>query len=376
MRYICYVSGTRADFGLMAETLRRIASDARLKLGLLVTGMHLSPMYGETVREIRAARLPVVAEIPVAIDHPTGESMAHAIATMLAGFTTALARERPDAVLLLGDRGEMLAAAIAALHLGIPIAHVHGGERSGSIDEPVRHAISKLSHLHFTATAESRDRLIRLGERADRVWITGAPGLDGLEALATHDRRALCSEAGFDPNGKIALGVFHPVVNDSTGPGGQVAALIGAARAHGCQTIMLEPNSDAGADEIRGVLDKLREVEGLVIRTHLTREKFASWMAQCDVMIGNSSSGIIEAASFGTPVVNVGSRQNMRAAGPNVVTVGTDEPSISGAIEAALRQPRPATANIYGDGHAGERIAELLATVSIGPELLAKCNAY
>lgn len=376
MRYVCYVTGSRADFGLMSVTLRRIVADPRLRLGLLVTGMHLSPVYGDTVREIHAAALPIVAEVPVAVDLPSGESMAHAIAAMLAGFTTALAREKPDVVLLLGDRGEMLAAAIAALHLGIPIAHAHGGERSGSVDEPVRHAISKLSHVHFAATAEARERLIRLGERADRVWVTGAPGLDGLESLAIHDRRALCSEAGFDPNGKLALGVFHPVVNDSTSAGSQVAALIGAARARGCQTLMLEPNSDAGADEIRGVLQELRGVGGLAIRTHLTREKFISWMAQCDVMIGNSSSGIIEAASFGTPVVNVGSRQNMRETGPNVVTVGTDEPSISAAIEAALRSPRPAAVNIYGDGHSGERIVEHLATIPIGPELLAKCNVY
>ena len=376
MRYICYVTGTRADFGLMSATLRRILADSRLRLGLLVTGMHLSPVYGETVREIRAAQMPIVSEVPVAIDHPSGESMAHSIAAMLTGFTTALAREKPDMVLLLGDRGEMLAAAIAALHLGIPIAHAHGGERSGSVDEPVRHAISKLSHVHFAATAEARERLVRLGERADRVWVTGAPGLDELESLAIHDRRALCAEAGFDPNRKLALGVFHPVVNDAASPGAQVAALIGAARSSGCQTLMLEPNSDAGADEIRGVLYKLKGVEGLAIRTHLTREKFASWMAQCDVMIGNSSSGIIEAASFGTPVVNVGSRQNLREAGPNVVTVGTDESSISRAIDAALRAPRPAAVNIYGDGHAAERIVEHLATVPLGPELLAKCNAY
>jgi GDP/UDP-N,N'-diacetylbacillosamine 2-epimerase (hydrolysing) len=139
---------------------------------------------------------------------------------------------------------------------------------------------------------------------------------------------------------------------------------------------MLEPNSDAGADEIRGVLQGLRGIGGLAIRTHLSREKFISWMAQCDVMIGNSSSGIIEAASFGTPVVNVGSRQNMRETGPNVVTVGIDEPSIGAAIEAALRSPRPSAVNIYGDGHSGERIVEHLATIPIGSELLVKCNVY
>jgi GDP/UDP-N,N'-diacetylbacillosamine 2-epimerase (hydrolysing) len=376
MRYVCYVTGTRADFGLMSSTLRRIADDPRLKLGLLVTGMHLSPTFGETVREIRAMVLPIVAEVPVSIDHPSGESMARSIATMLDGFTSALARERPDVVLLLGDRGEMLAAAIAALHVGIPVAHVHGGERSGSVDEPVRHAISKLAQLHFVSTEGARERLVRMGERSDRVWVTGAPGIDGLISLAIHDRRALCDEVGFDARRKIALSLFHPVVHDQANVAGQVLALARAARECGCQTLWLEPNSDAGADEIRGALGELRSGPDFAIRTHLPREKFASWMAQCDVMIGNSSSGIIEAASFGTPVVNVGLRQRLREAGPNVVTVDADQRSISDAIAAAVRAPRPAAINIYGDGHAGERIVESLATLELGPELLAKCNAY
>jgi len=376
VRYVCYVTGTRADFGLMASTLRRIEADARFRLGLLVTGMHLSPLYGETVREIRAAGLPIVAEVPVDMDRSTGESMAQGIATMLAGFTAALTREKPDLVLLLGDRGEMLAGAIAAIHLGIPVAHVHGGERSGSVDEPVRHAISKLAHLHFTATQGAQDRLVRMGERADRVWVTGAPGLDEIAALAVHDRAALCSEAGFDPARKVALGVFHPVVNDPASPATQLSALLRAARNQGCQVLMLEPNSDAGAAEIRGALADYRADPDVAVRTHLARDRFVSWMAQCDVMIGNSSSGIIEAASFGTPVVNVGPRQNLREAGANVVTVGSDEAAIANAIGAALRLPRAARSNIYGDGRAGERIVELLAAATLGPALLGKCNAY
>lgn len=376
MRHICYVTGTRADFGLMASTLRRIEADARLRLGLLVTGMHLAPLYGETVREIRAAGLPIVAEIPVPIDRPSGESMAQNIAAMLAGFTAALAREKPDLVLLLGDRGEMLAGAIAAIHLGIPVAHVHGGERSGSIDEPVRHAISKLAHLHFTSTQAARERLVRMGERADRVWVTGAPGLDDIATLAIHERRALCAEAGLDPQRKVALGVFHPVVNDLASPAAQLTALMRAARSQGCQVLVLEPNSDAGAGDIREALAGFRADADVSIRTHLPRDRFISWMAQCDVMIGNSSSGVIEAASFGTPVVNVGPRQNLREAGANVVTVGADEAAIAAAIGAALRLPRASVANIYGDGRAGERIVEHLATVSLGADLLAKCNAY
>jgi GDP/UDP-N,N'-diacetylbacillosamine 2-epimerase (hydrolysing) len=376
MRQVCYVSGTRADFGLMSATLRRIQADPRLSLGVLVTGMHLSPLYGETVREIREAGFPILAEVPVPDGEPSGVSMASGIATMLEGFTRALDATRPDIVLALGDRGEMLAAAIAAIHLGIPVAHVHGGERSGSVDEPVRHAISKLSHLHFTSTAAARERLLRMGELADRVWVTGAPGLDGIRDLKVADKATLRGEAGFTSDRPLALALFHPVVNDPVSPAAQVRALLQGARAAGCQVLVLQPNSDAGAAEIREVLNESARNEGLAVRTHLARDRFLSWMAQCDVMIGNSSSGIIEAASFGTPVVNVGNRQNLREAGANVVTVPADEASITAAIGAALRNPKPKPINIYGDGHAGDRIVELLATVELGPTLLAKCNAY
>jgi GDP/UDP-N,N'-diacetylbacillosamine 2-epimerase (hydrolysing) len=360
----------------MSATLRRIQADPRLHLGVLVTGMHLSPLYGETVREIREAAFPILAEVPLPDSEPSGAAMASGIATMLEGFTRALDAARPDVVLLLGDRGEMLAAAIAAIHLGIPVAHVHGGERSGSVDEPVRHAISKLSHLHFTSTAAARERLVRMGERADRVWVTGAPGLDGIHDLEVADKATLRAEAGFTADLPLALALFHPVVNDPVSPAAQVRALLQGARAAGCNVLVLQPNSDAGAAEIREVLTELERTEGLAVRTHLARDRFLSWMAQCDVMIGNSSSGIIEAASFGTPVVNVGNRQNLREAGANVVTVPPDEASITAAIGAVLRNPRPKPTNIYGDGHAGERIVELLATVELGHTLLAKCNAY
>lgn len=376
MRHVCYVSGTRADFGLMSLTLRRIQADPRLHLSVLVTGMHLSPLYGQTVREIRQAGFSILAEVPVPNDEPSGAAMARGIAAMLDGFTRAFDAERPDIVLVLGDRGEMLAAAIAAIHLGIPVAHVHGGERSGSVDEPVRHAISKLSHLHFTSTAAARDRLIRMGERADCVWVTGAPGLDAIRDARPVDMKTLRAEAGLTGDHPLALALFHPVVNEPTSPAEQVRALIRGARNAGCQVLVLQPNSDAGATDIRHALSEMECADGVVVRTHLTRDRFLSWMAQCDVMIGNSSSGIIEAASFGTPVVNVGNRQNLRETSGNVVTVPANESAITAAIVSVLRNPRPAPTNIYGDGHAGERIVELIATIELGPALVVKYNAY
>jgi len=171
LRHICYITGTRADFGLMERALRAIDAEPGLTLSILVTGMHLDATYGGTVAEIRATGLSVAGEVPVTLAPATGATMARGIGAMLGGFVDQLEALRPDVVLLLGDRGEMLAAAIAAIHLNIPIAHIHGGERSGTVDEPVRHAISKLSHIHLTTTDGARQRLIAMGERADRVFV-------------------------------------------------------------------------------------------------------------------------------------------------------------------------------------------------------------
>ena len=176
LRKIIYLTGTRADFGLMKSSLVLLAKVANLSIA--VTGMHLAPGFGQTIDDIRAAGLRICGEVPIDVTTRTAQSMSASIGECLMGVTTLLQRERPDILMLLGDRGEMLAGAIAALHLGIVCVHIHGGERSGTVDEPVRHAISKLSHYHLVATVESKNRLVRMGEHASAVLVTGAPGLD------------------------------------------------------------------------------------------------------------------------------------------------------------------------------------------------------
>lgn len=187
-RRLVYLSGTRADFGLMQASLRRIAATPGLSLQVAVTGMHLSAAHGNTIQEIRATGLPICAEIPLDMSTRTASSMAIGVADCLRGMTQLLEAEKPDFLLLLGDRGEMLAGAIAALHVGIPCVHIHGGERSGTVDEPVRHAISKLSSYHLVATPGSRERLVRMGEDEARIFVIGAPGLDGLAELGAMAR--------------------------------------------------------------------------------------------------------------------------------------------------------------------------------------------
>ena len=376
MRRIVYVTGTRADFGLMLRTLKAAQASGEMSVALCVTGMHLSATHGHTVGEVEASGLPICARIRVPIEEGTGAAMARAIGHEIVGITDALTAERPDAVLVLGDRGEMLAGAISALHLGIPVVHVHGGELSGTVDEPVRHAISKLAHYHFVSTPGARERLIRMGEREAHVHVTGAPGLDAIVESATRSRDELCAASGFDAARPVALMVFHPVVQEADAGGEHSRALLDAVLGEGLQCLALTPNSDAGSPAVRAVLESARGRPGVRVVTHLARDEYLSWLAAADVMVGNSSSGIIEAASFGLPVVNVGTRQTGRERSANTVDVGYALEAIAGALRAALRRGRAACPNVYGDGRAAARIVDLLATLPLGPALLAKTNAY
>ena len=376
MRKVCYVSGTRADFGLMQSTLQAIHTHSELELSLIVTGMHLAPGYGDTVADIERAGLPVSIRVPLDMEPATGATMARNLGRMLTAFVDAFETLTPDVVLLLGDRGEMLAGALAAIHLNIPVVHIHGGERSGTVDEPVRHAISKLSHWHCTATADAAERLVRMGERREQVFVTGAPGLDGLDTLATVPRATLLAQVGLRTDAPLALMVYHPVLQEATAAGDEAGQIIDVLLAQGIQIVALLPNADAGSAAIRTALRARAHQPGMHVATHFPRAYFACWMAAADLMIGNSSAGIIEAATFGTPVINIGMRQNLRERNENVVDVPAVAEVIAMAAAAALTRGRLARANVYGDGNSAQRIAALLADLSLDQTVLMKTNAY
>lgn len=375
-RKICYITGTRADFGLMCSTLEAIAVADSLSLSVIVTGMHLSAEYGNTVEEVEGRGFFIAARIPVDAGTSTGATMARNIAQMLSGFIDALTKEKPDVVLLLGDRGEMIAGSLAAVHLNIPVVHIHGGERSGTVDELVRHAISKLSHFHFTSTVQARDRLIRMGEHAANIYVTGAPGLDGLTEIVCESKEQLCREFGFDPEKKLAILVYHPVLQEAASAGTDIAQILGILVAAQMQVVALKPNSDAGSDKISQELAKWQGAPQVHVETHFNRATFASLMASADVMVGNSSAGIIEAASFGIPVVNIGVRQNLRERNANVIDVPMERCAIETAVKDALRHGKFPRQNIYGDGLAASRIVALLSDLVIDDKTLMKTNAY
>lgn len=375
-RRVVYLSGTRADFGLMRATLQAAAQAPQLELGLIATGMHLSRELGFTIEEVRASGLPVLAEIPLDLSARDGAGMAIAIAGCLEGVTQALRDDPPDLLLLLGDRGEMLAGAIAALHLGIGCVHLHGGERSGTVDEPVRHAISKLATWHFVATAESRDRLLAMGEDEARIHVTGAPGLDGLEALGAMPRKACLEALGLPPGARFILALFHPVVQQATEAREQTEALRHALESVGLPVVWLAPNADAGSGAILQALDGAALPAGSRRVTHLKRPLFCAAMRHCELLAGNSSAGIIEAATFGTPVVNIGDRQRLRQRSANTLDCAPDAAAIAQALHTQLERGHLACENAWGDGHAAARIAHLLATLPLDRRLLEKVNRY
>lgn len=373
-RKVIYLTGTRADFGLMASTLSRLA--ARVDLSLAVTGMHLDETFGNTIQDVEATGLPICGRVPLAMGSRDALGMSTAVAQCIAGLAGLLDSQRPDVLILLGDRGEMLAGAIVALHLGIVTVHIHGGERSGTVDEPMRHAISKLSSYHLTATQESADRLARMGEDPRRIFVTGAPGLDDLLGAEVMNPQQCRQELGLPKDRPFVLVLFHPVVQQATSAHAQTAELANALSRLDVPLVWLDPNADAGSSNILRALEGYPLPAGSVRVRHLKREVFCAAMRDCAVMVGNSSAGIIEAASFGTPVINIGDRQILRERNSNVMDVAVQADAIFDALKDAMSHGHWPCINRYGDGAAGERIADLVVTLDLSPGVLEKINTY
>ncbi len=377
-RRIAVVTGSRAEYGLLYWTLRRIQEDPDLELQLVVTGMHLSPEFGMTVREIEHDGFPVAARVELLLSADSGQAAATAMGIGLIKLGEAWARLRPDLLLVLGDRFEILSAVAAALPLSIPVAHVHGGESTeGVIDENVRHAVTKLSHLHFAATEFYARRIRQMGEADWRVTVCGAPGLENVRRLAPLSRTALEERLSVDLGKTTLLVTYHPESMEPGQAAKEAAAVFGALEDVGHQVILTQGNADPGG---RAVIEQAKAFAArcpwVHSFAHLGREAYLSLLRYVGAMVGNSSSGIIETPSFGLPVVNVGARQQGRVRARNVIDVGHDREAIVRAMRKALSSEFRATlhglANPYGDGDAAATIVNVLKTVPLGDRLLVK----
>lgn len=377
---IHYVTGSRADFGLMERVLQYLNSQDGLEVACIVTGQHLLEKYGHSREDIVRSGLPIACEIPVALSGLDGAEMGRALASELLGFIDCWQEDRPDLVMVLGDRGEMLAAALGAVHLGIHVAHIHGGELSGTLDESFRHAISKLSHFHFPATSDAANRLIRMGELADHIWTVGAPGLVGIRDGIVRDPEWLRQRFELSPTGTPILVVFHPVVQQAAQAAGQMVEILRLLSETNCYGLIMRPNSDAGADMIEQELTRFAasrdHVERFRILTHLDRSEYLNCLANCDLIIGNSSSGIIETASFDITCLNLGTRQNGRLRNSNIVDCKEIAlESMREALSKALAL-KPPFENAYGNGKTAERMAEIIPKLPLSQKTLCKINTY
>lgn len=377
-RRITFVTGTRAEFGLMGTTLRAIQSHRKLSLQIVGTGMHLSRKHGYTVDEIRQQGWTIDTTVPWKLSNSKSQLAASTGAAM-SKLARVYEQLQSDIILVVGDRVEAFAAASAAHVSGRIVAHVHGGDRAmGQVDDALRHAITKLSHVHFAASPQSAERLARLGEDAWRIHTIGAPGIDQITRLAAspkHVRKTYRVQPG-----QFGLVVHHPVDADDSIEADRARQLLAAMRVGNRKYVIVYPNNDPGSSGIASVWDTLGEEPNVRLAKNVSRSDFLGLLRDASVLIGNSSSGIIEAASFGTPVIDIGPRQQGREHGPNVTHVGYDRPEIAQAIARYLGGPgwsvRYPTQNPYGGHNTGKQIASTLAGLIITPELQRKLITY
>jgi UDP-hydrolysing UDP-N-acetyl-D-glucosamine 2-epimerase len=380
---VAVVTGTRAEYGILASILRAMEQHSRLELQLVVTGMHLLRPFGYTVRQIEQDGWPIAVRVPMQRGDDDPLDQAIGLARGVVGIARYLEAAASDAVVVLGDRIEALAGALAAVSTGRLLAHIHGGDVApGDFDDSMRHAITKLAHVHFAATRDAGQRIVRLGEAPQRVHVVGGPGLDRLrELVAEADGVPRATRRSAATSGRAAVVVYHAWGRPAALERRTMSAVLDAVTALGLRRVICYPNTDRGHQGVLAAIEAHRRkspAADVQIHKSLARDEYLRTLMSADVLVGNSSSGIIEAPFAGTPSVDVGGREAGRQAGGRGV-LHTDEsvPAIRQAVAAALRlRIKPGGRTVYGDGHAGARIARLLATMPLTWECRRKVITY
>lgn len=372
---VAVITGTRADYGLLRSTMEAVRAHPKLKLQVVVTGMHLLRRFGYTVNTIVRDGFGIDARVPMQSGDDSGLDQAKGLARGVVGLAKALERLKSDVAVVLGDRIEAMAGALAAVTTGRIVAHVHGGDLApGDFDDAMRHAVTKLSHVHFPVTAEAARRIIRMGESAHRVFCVGAPGLDRLRELRESEGH------GWRRSG-TALIVQHAIGRRVAVERRAMAATLAAVERSGLTRTIIYPNTDRGHSGVIDAIETHRRrsrPEAVRVFRSLDRDAYLRTLLMADVLVGNSSSGIIEAAAAGTPAVNIGPRQNGRQRDRGLV-IDVDE-RVEGIVKAVRRalakRPITRSSTLYGDGHAGERITAVLSCLPLDDNMRRKQNAY
>ena len=369
-RKVLYITGTRADYGLMHNTLKLLNDDKNIQLDVVVTGMHLMEEFGFSLDEIKkdGFSLHIINQTFLKDDE---ESMSDFIGKLIVDLTKVMSQLKPDVVLLLGDRGEMLAGAIVASYLQIPIAHIHGGDISSTVDDSTRHAITKLANIHFAATEKSASRIKQMGENQEHIFVVGAPGLDSIIARKDNvDENYL--KQRYNINKDFILVLQHPVSLEVDKSAFQIKQTLDAVISTDYQVILVYPNADAGG---RAMIDVINQYNVDAYK-NIPHDDFIGLLSLASVLIGNSSSGIIESSSFKLPVINIGTRQLGREKASNVVDVDYDVDEILNALDFIksndYQNILKNCKNPYGDGKSGEKICKILTDIDLNTDLLNK----
>lgn len=372
MRRIAFFTSTRAEYGLLRPLMVEVASRASLTLQTIVSGTHLSESHGATWQEIVADGFFIDERVEMSIETDDACGVAQSAAQVLSGVANSLKRLRPDVLVLLGDRYELLAAAQAAVLARVPIAHIHGGEATeGAIDESIRHAVTKLAHWHFASADIHACRILQMGEATGRVWNVGAPAMDNIAALVPVTKQELEAFLGIQLRAPTFLVTYHPVTLEDDAGLSTMDALLSALEASGGSVVITGVNADLGAEAIRAYLqdfaihrpNRVRLIESLGSRRYL------SLMRCVDVVVGNSSSGLLEAPALGIPTVDIGARQQGRLRAPSVIHCGESVAEISRALQVALSAEHRAIAarceSPYGQPGVSRRIIDQLEVVDV-----------
>lgn len=381
MRKACILTGTRAEYGLLNPVMKAINRHPQLKLQVLVTGMHLEKQYGFTINEIIKDGFKINARVKLSPKSDKGSDVAKAIGSAIIKMAAALERLNPDFLLVLGDRFEPLAGVIAAAYMNIPIAHIHGGDSAkAGLDEPVRHSITKFAALHFVASKKSYERVIGMGEDKWRTFNTGAPSLDTILHSPSASRQDIERYIRLKLPKRYILMIQHPVSTEPKKARTQIKETLAAIKHLKIPTMIIYPNSDSGG---RVIIREIKKIENLnYIKTFISlpHKIYLGLMKNCSVMIGNSSSGIIESSSFKIPVVNIGIRQEGRERTDNVIDCDHKKSEITKSIKKAIspkfQEKLKNIKNPYGNGTSGKRIAHILSQIKINDKLIQKKLTY
>lgn len=370
MRKICVITGSRAEYGLLSGLMRAIKEDESLELQVIATNMHLSPEFGLTYKEIERDGFFINKKVEMLLSSDTANATTKSVGLATIGFADAYEDLKPDMIVVLGDRYEILAAVSAALFYKIPVAHLHGGEiTEGAYDDCIRHAITKMSHLHFTSTEEYRQRVIQLGEDPKRVFNVGAPGIENIKKVPLMDKKELESTLdGFTFNDKTILITYHPVTLENSTAEEQIQNLLSALNEYpDIKIIFTLPNSDTDGRVIIRLINEYvsKHQEKAIAYPSLGLKRYLSALQFVKAVVGNSSSGIIEVPSFGIPTLNIGDRQKGRIAADSVLNCDTSKKDILEGLDKVLNSGHTEIHNPYEGKNTTEDILHVLKTYPI-----------